>query len=105
VPAALWPSVALIVEDRLVGTAFGVLYAVYNAAIFLSPIIFGYLRDTTEDWIAGNCFFAVLGVVGTISSVLLLFHDKTKMNCTLQKPSQETSKPEIFTSKFWKRHC
>jgi len=104
VPAALWPSVALIVEERLIGTAFGVLYSVYNAAIFLSPIIFGYLRDTTEDWIAGNCFFAALGIVGTISSSLLLIHDRSKLNGILQKPSQENP-PEIFTLQFWKQHC
>eukprot|EP01118_Nematostelium_gracile_P004801 TRINITY_DN1572_c0_g1_i1.p1 TRINITY_DN1572_c0_g1~~TRINITY_DN1572_c0_g1_i1.p1 ORF type:complete len:469 (+),score=94.66 TRINITY_DN1572_c0_g1_i1:186-1409(+) len=104
VPAALWPSVALIEEEKMIGTAFGVLYSIYNFAIFVSPIIFGHLRDRTQEWTAGNIYFGVLGIVGTITSIALYFQD-LKLDHILKQPSPGATKPPIFTRKFWKEIC
>lgn len=71
VPAALWPAVPLIVEDKAVGTAFGLMTMIQNLGLAALPWLIGYLRDTTQDYTAGMMVFAGLGVVAVIFSALL----------------------------------
>jgi MFS family permease len=76
VPAALWPSVPLVVEASRVGTAFGLLTAIQNVGLMVFPKVSGYLIDTTRDYTATQVMFSALGVVGLVFAVLLLRADK-----------------------------
>lgn len=71
VPAALWPAIPLIVEEKAVGTAFGLTTWIQNWGLFLAPIGIGYLRDTTQTYTAGMVVFASLGLFGFVFGVLL----------------------------------
>ncbi len=76
VPAALWPSVPMIVEEKRVGTAFGLLTAIQNLGLGLFPFLNGKLRDATGTYTATQFMFAGLGVAGLIFAVLLLRADR-----------------------------
>ncbi len=51
VPAAMWPSVPLLVEKKRVGTAYGLMTAFQNAGLLLFPFLNGQLRDVTHGYI------------------------------------------------------
>jgi len=71
VPAAMWPSIPLIVRKERVGTAFGLMTAVQNIGMALFPFLNGFLRDTTKTYTSSMLMFAGLGLAGMIFAVLL----------------------------------
>ena len=76
VPAAMWPSVPLVVEEKRVGTAFGLMTAIQNLGLALFPYLNGKLRDVTGTYTSTQIMFAGLGGVGLIFALLLLRADK-----------------------------
>jgi MFS family permease len=95
VPAAMWPSVPLVVEEKRVGTAFGLMTAIQNLGLALFPAVNGKLRDVTGTYTATQCMFACLGVVGLIFAFLLLRSDKRHGNTLEQGRKPETHLPRI----------
>jgi MFS family permease len=95
VPAAMWPSVPLVVEEKRVGTAFGLMTAIQNLGLGLFPALNGKLRDVTGTYTATQCMFAGLGVVGLIFAVLLLRSDRRHGNTLEQGRKSETHLPRI----------
>jgi len=71
VPAAMWPSIPLIVEKNRVGTAFGLCTMVQNVGLALFPWLNGLLRDMTENYTASMLMFSLLGVAGFVFALLL----------------------------------
>ena len=71
VPAALWPSVPLIVRKERVGTAFGLMTAIQNIGMALFPFLNGLLRDITKTYTSSMLMFAGLGCAGLTFAVLL----------------------------------
>lgn len=57
-PAIVFPSVALVVDPSLFGTAYGILTCFLNLGLFLSPLFLGYIQEligstdvmTTDNW-------------------------------------------------------
>jgi MFS family permease len=76
VPAAMWPSVPLVVEESRVGTAFGLMTMIQNGGLALFPLLNGWLRDKTGTYTATQVMFAGLGVVGLLFAFLLLRSDR-----------------------------
>lgn len=76
VPAAMWPSVPLVVDEKRVGTAFGLMTAIQNIGLGLFPYLNGKLRDLTGTYTATQVMFAGLGIAGLIFAFLLLRSDK-----------------------------
>jgi MFS family permease len=85
VPAAMWPSVPLIVEKRLTGTAFGLMTMIQNIGLAVLPQIVGYFRDSTGEWQVSMTFLAALGFFGLIFAFLLKQADK-RAGGHLEKP-------------------
>ncbi len=71
VPAAMWPSVPLIVPKEQVGTAFGIITFIQNIGLALFPYLNGLLRDTTHNYTASMLMFASLGALGLLFAYLL----------------------------------
>ncbi len=71
VPAAMWPSVPLIVRSERVGTAFGLMTAIQNVGLGLFPLLNGLLRDLTKSYTASSVMFASLGLFGLTFAFLL----------------------------------
>jgi MFS family permease len=76
VPAAMWPSIPLIVEKNRVGTAFGLTTTIQNIGLALFQWLNGLLRDATQAYTASMVMFSSLGIVGLIFAILLLRADK-----------------------------
>ncbi len=85
VPAAMWPSVPLIVEEKIVGTAFGLMTMVQNIGLALFPLVIGKLRDVTHDYTAGMIVFSFLGLFGLFFAIMLKRSDR-KFKCGLENP-------------------
>jgi len=85
VPAALWPSIPLIVKKNRVGTAFGLMTAIQNVGFGLFNPLNGVLRTATGSYTASQFMFASLGIVGLAFAILLKRADK-KQNNILEKP-------------------
>ncbi len=71
VPAAMWPSIPLIVRKERVGTAFGLMTAIQSVGLALFPWLNGLLRTLTKSYTASMLMFASLGFVGLIFAILL----------------------------------
>jgi MFS family permease len=71
VPAAMWPSIPIIVEKNRVGTAFGLTTMIQNIGLALFPWLNGLLRDTTHEYTASMTMFSCLGIIGFIFAILL----------------------------------
>jgi len=71
VPAALWPSVPMVVREQRTGTAFGLMTAIQNIGLGLFPLLNGFLRDKTHSYTASSIMFAALGLVGLTFALLL----------------------------------
>jgi MFS family permease len=76
VPAAMWPSIPLIVERNRVGTAFGLTTMIQNVGLALFPMLNGYLRDTTGSYTASMAMFSSLGLFGLLFALALLRSDR-----------------------------
>lgn len=76
VPAAMWPSVPLIVRSGRVGTAFGLMTAIQNIGLGLFPLLNGLLRDKTGSYTASQVMFASLGLIGLMFALLLKRADR-----------------------------
>jgi MFS family permease len=71
VPAAMWPSIPLIVEENRVGTAFGLTTMIQNFGLALFPWLNGLLRDATQEYTASMIMFSLLGIIGLVFALLL----------------------------------
>ncbi|BBB32730.1 conserved hypothetical protein [Thermotomaculum hydrothermale] len=85
VPAAMWPSIPLIVEERFQGSAYGLMTMVQNLGLALFPFLNGKLRDVTHSYTASMIMFASLGFVGLIFAYLLKKAD-AEAGGVLEKP-------------------
>jgi MFS family permease len=90
VPAAMWPSIPLIVEKDRVGTAFGLTTMVQNFGLWLFNTMNGQLRDRTKTYVASQTMFAFLGVVGFFSAILLRRSDAREGNLLEKTEAQRT---------------
>jgi MFS family permease len=80
VPAAMWPSIPLLVEKNRVGTAFGLTTTIQNIGLALFPWLNGLLRDATQAYTASMVMFSTLGIFGLVFALLLLRADKREGN-------------------------
>lgn len=76
VPAAMWPSVPLLVKEKRLGTAFGLMTAIQNGGLALFPLLNGWLRDRTGTYTATQIMFAGLGLAGLVFALLLRRSDR-----------------------------
>ena len=78
VPAALWPSVPKLVEDRYLGSAYSVIFWIQNIGLMAFPIIIGWALDKTGSYTLPMLIFASLGVLALLLGIWLKAEDKKK---------------------------
>lgn len=95
VPAALWAAIPMMVKDRHLGTAFGVVGYVQNLGLMLFPYLAGKIADryTTVETVGGEeiasvdytmtmLMFAVLGIIGFVFALALKAADRRRREGT-----------------------
>jgi len=85
VPAAMWPSIPLIVEKKRIGTAFGLMTMIQNIGLGLFSWFNGLLRDLAGTYTASQIMLASLGVLGLCFALLLKRADR-RAGGVLEKP-------------------
>ena len=91
VPAAMWPSVAKIVAEKRIGSAYGTMFAIQNLGLWAFPILIGWILDKTNpdvtpelvaagsaayDYTYAIAMLALLGIMGLIFAILLKLEDR-----------------------------
>ena len=107
VPAALWPSVPKLVDEKIIGSAYALIFWIQNIGLWLFPPLIGKVLDKTNQDVIDQMnaglidaetaatsynytwplvMLACLGVAALILGIILKAVDK-KQNLGLEKPN------------------
>ena len=104
VPAAMWPSIAKIVKENRIGTAYGTMFSIQNLGLWAFPILIGKVLDRTNrgidpgmiargeasyDYTFAILMLALLGLFGLIFALLLKREDRNS-GFGLELPNRKT---------------
>ena len=87
VPASLWPSVPKLVDAKIIGSAYALIFWIQNIGLWLFPLLIGKVLDQTNpgvedptqrDYTAPLVMLASLGVAALILGLILKVVDKKK---------------------------
>ncbi|MBP5218979.1 MAG: MFS transporter [Bacteroidales bacterium] len=78
VPAALWPSVPKIIDEKILGSAYCLIFWVQNIGLCFVPKIIGSLRQSTGGYLVPMIVFSSFGILAFFFSLLLKAEDKKK---------------------------
>lgn len=78
VPASMWPSVPKIIDEKVLGSAYCLIFWVQNIGLCLVPLLIGKLRVATNGYLVPMIVFASFGVLAFIFSLMLKVEDKKK---------------------------
>ena len=87
VPASLWPSVPKLVDAKIIGSAYALIFWVQNIGLWLFPTLYGKMLDATNpadtaatalDHTIPLVMFAGLGVAALILGLVLKVVDRKK---------------------------
>lgn len=75
--SVLWPSVPLVVEERLIGLGFGVLTSMQNLATALIPLIIAKIASNNDGNYIPNVeyLFVSLACIGTVVGLYMNYYD------------------------------
>ena len=88
VPASMWPSVPKIIDEKVLGSAYCLIFWVQNIGLCLVPLLIGKLRVATEGYLVPMIVFASFGVLAFLLSLALKVEDKKK-NYGLELPNKK----------------
>ncbi len=103
VPASMWPSVPKIVEDRFLGSAYGLIFWIQNIGLLAVPILIGWALSAANpgvaeaiaagenvkyDYTIPEFIFAGFGVLAMILALVLKAVDK-KQGFGLDLPNKK----------------
>ena len=95
VPAAMWPSVPKLIDNKLLGSAYALIFWIQNIGLYAFPMIIGSvlaacnpgITDPTKlDYTVPMCLFASLGVLALFLGLYLKLLDK-KGGYGLEEPN------------------
>jgi len=87
VPAALWPSVPKLVDAKVIGSAYALIFWIQNIGLWLFPLLIGKVLDATNpgvtdptqfNYTAPLVMLACLGVAALLLGLVLKVVDKKK---------------------------
>ncbi len=71
IPAVMWPSVAIIIDESKLGTAYGLMTLIQNVGLTVFNFLIGAVNDATGGYTAGMWIFSSLGFFGLLFAYLL----------------------------------
>ncbi len=86
VPAVMWPSVAYVVDESKLGTAYGVMTMIQNIGLFGTNILIGLVNTITGGYKTGMWIFTFFGIFGVLFGYLLLKSNRKSTRFDLEKP-------------------
>jgi nitrate/nitrite transporter NarK len=89
VASALWPSLPLLIDEKRLGTAFGLTTLLQNAGLTVFPWAAGKLTDVARgDYKNSMLMFAGLGVVALVLSVFLRMSARKGPSAKIELPTR-----------------
>ena len=95
VPASLWPSVPKLVDAKIIGSAYALIFWIQNIGLWLFPLLIGKVLDKTNvgvtdptqlNYTAPLIMLAGLGVIALVIGLILKVVDK-KRHLGLEEPN------------------
>ena len=95
VPAALWPSVPKLVDEKIIGSAYALIFWIQNIGLWLFPLLYGKILNNTNPGVTDPhmlshkiplLMFACLGVAALIIGIILKRVD-AKRHLGLEEPN------------------
>ena len=120
VPASLWPSVPKLVDAKIIGSAYALIFWIQNIGLWLFPLLIGKVLDNTNPEIAEGLangtmteaqaaisynytwplvMLACLGVAALLIGIWLKIIDK-KQNLGLELPNIKQAETEVGESEI-----
>lgn len=84
IPAAMWPAVALIVEQERLGTAYGLMTMIQNIGLAGFNLLIGNVNDLSGGYTIGMWIFSLLGFAGIVFAYLLKKSDASTNDSKLE---------------------
>lgn len=87
VPAALWPSVPKLVDEKIIGSAYALIFWIQNIGLWLFPLLIGKVLDATNEGVTNPyeydytwplVMLACLGIAALLLGFVLKAWDKKK---------------------------
>ena len=87
VPAALWPSVPKLVDEKIIGSAYALIFWIQNIGLWLFPLLIGKVLNSTNpegtaatelDYTWALVMLAALGIAALLIGIYLKAVDKKK---------------------------
>ncbi|MCQ2328593.1 MAG: MFS transporter [Paludibacteraceae bacterium] len=78
VPASMWPAVPKIIDEKVLGSAYCLIFWVQNIGLCLVPLLIGKLRVWTGGYLVPMIVFASFGVLAFVLSFFLKAEDIKK---------------------------
>ena len=95
VPAALWPSVPKLVDEKIIGSAYALIFWIQNIGLWLFPLLIGVVLSSTNpegaqahelDYTWALVMLACLGIAALLIGIYLKAVDKKK-HLGLEEPN------------------
>jgi len=118
VPASLWPSVPKLVDSKIIGSAYALIFWIQNIGLWLFPLLIGKVLDNTNpdvvqaiadntmsaeeaavsyNYTAPLVMLASLGLAALVIGFILKALDKKK-HLGLEEPNIKEPQAEILES-------
>ena len=98
IPAAMWPSVAYIVEQNRLGTAYALMTLIQQIGFFILNLLIGRANDYSHAGLdnpggyrLGMCIFSVLGFIGLTFAIFLRIRETGPHGHGLERVSPKTT--------------
>jgi len=73
--SVIWPCIPLVVDQEVVGTAFGITTSLQNFGMAVSPMILTALHSATDAWTVPFLYIVACCAVGSIAGVVIWILD------------------------------
>ncbi|HNX21177.1 MAG TPA: MFS transporter [Bacteroidales bacterium] len=95
VPAALWPSVPKLVDNKVLGSAYSVIFWIQNIGLLSVPIIIGWSLNSTNPGVSDN-IRTIKAEIDTLKTIQKEYVINTqKMDSTLAKYEDQFNTKEF----------
>lgn len=91
IPAVMWPSVAIIVDEAKLGTAYGLMTMIQNIGLAGFNFLIGWANDTSGGYTMGMWIFSSLGFFGLLFAFLLRRSETGANSHGLEKGIKESA--------------